>query len=208
MFEFMILAAAANIPPPLVPGGCTAPAAEHLNEAGCYLLAEVRATKLPPQVYWHVREFPSLPDAEAEAVRHRWSKAVSAHGKVWLYVMGPRDEPVGGGNPIAVIGPMNVPPGDPVSLRFLTSTFPPGMRTRVHSHPGSEAFLVLEGEQCVETPTARQRIRAGHSYVVQGGLHMQAAAKGRKSLVALILRPDAEWSQPETSWTPSNFCKR
>jgi quercetin dioxygenase-like cupin family protein len=207
VLSIVILAIAAIIPPPLVPGGCTAPAAEHVNEAGCYLLAEMKAANLPSHVYWHISEFPTLPDAETEAVRHRWSRAVSAHGKTWLYVMGPRNEAVRGGKLKIVIGPMNVPLGGSVSIRFLTSTFPPGMRTRVHSHPGSEAFFVLEGEQCVETPTFRRRIAAGRSYVVQDGLHMQAAAQGRKSLVALILRPDAEWSHPEPGWTPSSFCK-
>ena len=207
MITIAILAAATIVAPPLVPGGCTAAASEHINEAGCYLLSEMRATDLPSQVYWHVVEFPSLLDAEAEAVRHHWSKAVSAHDKIWLYVMGPRNEPVSGGVRRAIIGPLNIPKVGTVSIRFLTSTFPAGMRTRVHSHPGSEAFFVLEGEQCVETPTDRHRIAAGQSYIVQSGLHMQAAAKGRKSLVALILRPDAQWSQPESGWTPSDYCK-
>lgn len=196
MIIIAMLAAAAIVA--LVPGGCTALASEHVNEGGGYMLSEMCATDLPSQVYWHVVEFPDLPDAEAEAVRHRWSKAVLAHGKTWLYVMGPRNELVRGGVRRAIIGPMNVPAVGTVSIRFLTSTFPPAMRTRVHSHPGSEAFFVVQGEQCVETPTARHRVTAGQSYIMQSGLHMQAAAKGRKSLVALILRPDAEWSQPES----------
>lgn len=194
------------VAPPLVPGGCTEQAADHQNEAGCYLLAEFKIEKAPPKLYWYIAEFPSLVDAEAAARGHRWSRAVSTHGRFWLLVIGDGREHVDGGTSRATIGPMSVPPGDMISIRFLTSNFPPGMRTRVHSHPGSEAFYVIEGEQCVETPTARHRVAAGHSYVVQGGLHMQAAANGRKSLVALILRSDAVWSRPEIGWTPSNFC--
>lgn len=209
MLDFILLSAAAAVmPQPLVPGGCTDPAAEHVGAAGCYLLEEMPATNLPSHVYWQIREFVSLPEAEAEAHRHRWSKAVRAHGRIWLYVLGPRKEPVSGGKRWATIGPMDVPAGSTVSIHFLTSTFPPGMRTRVHSHPGSEAFFVIEGEQCVETPTIRHRITAGRGFVVQGGLHMQAAASGRKSLVALILRPGEVWSQPDVSWAPSDFCKR
>jgi quercetin dioxygenase-like cupin family protein len=206
--SLLLMASTAAIPPPLVPGGCTALAADHPNEAGCYLLAEMSADNPPPQLYWHIVEFANLADAETEARMHRWGKAVSAHNRIWLYVMGGRNDPIGNGIPRATIGPMAVPPGDAVSIRFLTSNFPPGMRTRVHSHPGSEAFYIIEGEQCVETPTVRHRITAGRSYIVQVGLHVQAAAKGRKSLVALILRPDAIWSQPETSWTSSKFCDR
>ena len=209
MLAYLLFAASTvAIPAPLVPGGCIAPAIDHQNEAGCYLLAEIKADKPPTQLYWHVIEFARLSDAEAEAGKHRWSKAVPTHNRVWLYVFGARNETISGGTAKAVIGPMTVPAGDAVSIRFLTSTFPPGMRTRVHSHPGSEAFYVIEGEQCVETPTVRHRITAGNYYVVQSGLHVQAAAKGRKSLVALILRPDAIWSEPDSSWKPSNFCER
>ena len=196
------------IPAPLVPGGCTALAIDHPNEAGCYLLAEIKADKPPTQLHWHIIEFARLSDAEAEARKHRWSKAVSAHDRVWLYVIGARNEAISGGAAKAIIGPMIVPTGDAVSIRFLTSTFPPGMRTRVHSHPGSEAFYVVQGEQCVETPTVRHRITVGNNYVVQSGLHVQAAAKGRKSLVALILRPNVIWSEPVSSWKPSKFCER
>jgi quercetin dioxygenase-like cupin family protein len=209
MLSLLLSAAAAvAVPAPVVPGGCTAPASEHVNEAGCYLLAEMSVENAPRHLYWHIAEFADLPTAETEARKHRSSKVVSAHDRIWLLVIGARDEPISSGKPSAAIGPMDVPPGGRVSVRFLTSTFPPAMRTRVHSHPGSEAFYVIEGEQCVETPTVRHRITAGHSYIVQSGVHVQAAARGRKSLVALILRPGATWSEPETSWAPSQYCER
>ncbi|MES2272374.1 MAG: cupin domain-containing protein [Pseudomonadota bacterium] len=209
MLNLILFAAAvAAVPSPIVPGGCTAPASEHLNEAGCYLLAEMSVEHAPKQVYWHIFEFPDVAAAETEARKHRWSKVVSAHASAWLYVIGERKIPVSSGKPSAIIGPMDVPSGNTVSVRFLTSTFPPGMRTRIHSHPGSEAFYVIEGEQCVETPTGRHRITAGHSYIVQSGIHVQAAARGRKSLVALILPPGVAWSEPDTSWNPSQYCHR
>jgi quercetin dioxygenase-like cupin family protein len=202
----LLAAAAVALPAPIVPGGCTAAANEHVDEAGCYLLGELSVEHAPRRLYWHIAEFADLPTAVTEAQEHHWSKVVSAHHKIWLLVIGARKEPLSSGKPSVVIGPMDVPPVDTVSVRFLTSTFPPGMHTRVHSHPGSEAFYVIEGEQCVETPTVRHRIMAGHSYIVQSGVHVQAAARGRKSLVALILRPSVTWSEPETSWAPSQYC--
>lgn len=207
MLASLLFAAAIIAPsPPLVPGGCTAPAAEHRGEAGCYLLGELKVRNPPSALYWHIVEFADIEDAQAESRRHRWSTTVLAHERAWLYVMGSKNERVRRGRPVTVIGPMTVPPGAVASIRFLVSDFPPAMRTRVHAHPGSEAFYVVDGEQCVETPTDRKKIAAGASYIVQSGLHMQAAAKGRKSLVALILRPDQLWSQPETGWVPSDFC--
>ncbi len=70
---------------------------------------------------------------------------------------------------------------------FLESVFPPGMRTRVHSHPGPEAFYVVEGQQCMETPSERRKLNAGESFVVQPGPHVQTAPGGRKN-IALTAR--------------------
>ena len=203
---FVAAAAAATAAPPLVPGGCTEPAAEHRTEAGCYLLSEFAIEHAPHALYWHVAEFPDVAAASAEALRHKWSRAVEAHGRAWLLVMADKNEEVAGGSPGKVIGPMTVPAGGKVSVRFLISNFPPGMRTRVHSHPGSEAFYVVDGEQCVETPSEQHRIAAGDRYIVQSGVHMQAAPLGRRSLVALVLRPGDLWSQPEPSWKPTGYC--
>jgi quercetin dioxygenase-like cupin family protein len=208
MMAALLLATSSAIPPPLVPGNCTMPAADHQDEAGCYLLGEISITNPPSKLYWHIVRFGTLSDAQREAQSHRWSKTVSAHQQTWLFVLASRMERVSDGSPVAVVGPMIVPPGNVATVRFLTSDFPPGMRTRVHSHPGSEAFYVIAGEQCVETPRVHRRIKPGQSYIVAGGLHMQAAAKGRKSLVALILKPDLPWSEPQVGWSPSQFCDR
>ncbi len=105
-----------------------------------------------------------------------------------------------------VVGPFNLPAGRPVTARFLESTFPPGMRTRVHSHPGPEAFFVIEGEQCVDTPAGHATIHAWESRIVEGGAHVQAARKGRRSLVLILARAGEPWMTPETGWVPSDYC--
>jgi mannose-6-phosphate isomerase-like protein (cupin superfamily) len=82
------------------------------------------------------------------------------------------------------------------------------MRTRVHSHPGPEAFYVVEGEQCMETAIDKRLIEAGGAYVVERGPHLQAAPKGRRNLV-LILAPQGQPSVvPGGDWEPSGFCNR
>jgi quercetin dioxygenase-like cupin family protein len=88
----------------------------------------------------------------------------------------------------------------------MESIFTPGMRTRVHSHPGPEAFYVVDGEQCVETPKARQKLRAGDTFIVAPGPHVQAAAKGRRNLTLALYPAGSAWMTLETSWTPSQFC--
>lgn len=111
MFSLILSSAiAAAVPPPLVPGGCTAPAAEHMHENGCYLLAEMSAAKLPSLVYWQIIQFPTRLEAQTEARRHRWSEVVSAHDRIWLLVIGPANERVDGGVRKAIAGPMAVSP--------------------------------------------------------------------------------------------------
>jgi mannose-6-phosphate isomerase-like protein (cupin superfamily) len=87
----------------------------------------------------------------------------------------------------------------------MESWFPLGMRTRVHSHSGPEAFYVIEGQQCVETPSEQRIIAPGQSYIVEEGAHLQAAPEGRRSLVLILARPNEPWMQLE-AWQPSGYC--
>lgn len=189
-----------------VPGLCTAPAAEHVGEPGCYLAAELDIGDADGSVYWHLYTFKDAAAAKSEAVRHRHAVVVEVHGKVWLNLIGSADEKVDGGVKQTVIGPLAVPAQG--RARFLESWFPPGMITRAHSHPGPEVFYVVEGEQCVETPQGQQRIRAGEHYLLKGGPHLQAAPQGRRSLVLLLIPGTAPWMQLEPDWKPTGLCAR
>ena len=197
------LVAAGNVPP--VPGMCTAPADKNVERPGCYLSAEIGLQGAPNPLFWHIYEFADQASATREASRHRWAAAVVAHRRAWLYVLGSPDEAVGGGTRKAVVGPLRMPPGE-VNARFMEAIFPPGMRTRVHSHAGPEAFYVVEGEQCMESPHDRRKLAAGSTYVIDSGPHVQAAPKGRRNLVLILAPTDAPWSVPRNDWTPSGFC--
>jgi quercetin dioxygenase-like cupin family protein len=132
--------------------------------------------------------------------------AIHSHGRNWLYVLNESGEKIDFGMHRVTIGPLELPAGRPVTIRFIESVFPPGMQTRVHAHPGVEAFYVIEGEQCMETPAERIRIPAGQSFVVPGGPHVQTSPKGRRNLAILAI-PDGEpWMMLETGWKPSEFC--
>lgn len=207
MLSVAILAAASlstqTVPP--VPGLCTAPAAENVEKPGCYLSAEIALDGAPATLFWHIYEVANKDDASAEAKRHRWATVVVAHSRIWLYVLGGPDEDIHGGVRKAVVGPLQMPAGE-VKARFMEAIFPPGMRTRVHAHFGPEAFYVVEGEQCMESPSARQKLVAGSTYIIASGPHVQAAPKGRRNLVLILAPTNAPWSVPRDDWTPSSFC--
>jgi len=205
---FLIAGLAAQAAVPAVPGACAAPASEHRGEPGCYLTAELAIRSAPSQLYWHIYTFPGETEAAGEAARHELSVVTTTHGRTWLYVLGSRGARLRGGTRRAVVGPLRLRAGTPVLARFIESVFPPGMRTRVHAHPGPEAFYVVEGEQCMETPTSHRRVPAGGTYVVQGGPHVQAAPQGRRNIAVVFHAPDQAWMQLGQTWEAGDFCFR
>ncbi|AQR63193.1 hypothetical protein BZG35_17215 [Brevundimonas sp. LM2] len=204
MFAATILLQA-DVPP--VPGLCSAPVPTDRETAGCYQTSEFDLIGAPATLYWHVYETATLDDAQVEAWNHRWAAVAQAHSRTWLYVLGGPQERVGAAaQKRAVIGPLTVPAG-PVTAHFAVAIFPPGMRTRVHSHPGPEAFYVVEGEQCMETPSDEAVIAAGGTYVISGGPHLQAAPQGRRNLVLILAPAGAPFVIPDGDrWSPSGFC--
>lgn len=199
-----ITPAQADVPP--VPGLCTAPVPANRETPGCYQTSELDLAGAPAKLYWHVREYPTLAAASAEAARHRWAAVATAHSRYWLYLLGEAVEPATGGIERAVVGPLTVPTGAPVA-HFSEAIFPPGMRTRVHSHPGPEAFYVIAGQQCMETPSDKRKIAAGGTYVVPSGVHLQAAPHGRRNLVLIIAPKGVPFVVPGGGqWTPTGFC--
>ena len=200
---FAAAASLADTPP--VPGLCTAPVPANRDATGCYQTSQIDLEGAPPTLFWHVYEYAQRSDAEAEARRHQWAAVADAHSRVWLYVLAGPAEAVSGGVRRAVIGPLAVPSA-PATAHFSEAVFPPGMRTRVHAHPGPEAFYIVEGEQCMETPTDKRKIAAGGSYIVPGGLHIQTAPHGRRNLVVILAPKDRPFVIPGGAWTPSGFC--
>jgi mannose-6-phosphate isomerase-like protein (cupin superfamily) len=202
----LALLAVGDAPP--VPGGCSAPAAEHQNQPGCFLSAELAIDAAPRDIYWHIYQAPDIGAAKLEAGRHPRSVALVAHGSAWVYVLGSKDETSSVGKHVATIGPIDLPAGSAVSMRFIESLFPAGMQTRVHAHPGVEAFYVVEGEQCMETPSDHARVKAGKSYLVPIGPHVQTSPKGRRNLALVVVPAGKPWMTLESGWTPSDFCAR
>jgi quercetin dioxygenase-like cupin family protein len=105
-------------------------------------------------------------------------------------VLADREARVANGRRLPTAGPLTLEPGVPYRARFIESIFTPGMRTRTHVHPGPEAFYVVSGVQCMESPTRRARVEAGHTIVVEGGtVHQQSAPRGRRN-VAVVFYPE------------------
>jgi quercetin dioxygenase-like cupin family protein len=57
----------------------------------------------------------------------------------------------------------------------------------VHHHSGAEAWYVVSGEQCLETPARAYKTRKGETLVLPAGLTMQLVATGSTLRQALAI---------------------
>ena len=86
-----------------------------------------------------------------------------------------------------------------------------GARTPVHRHPGPEAWYVLEGAPCLETPEGAHVMRAGESFVVPEGPPMMLTGVGAavRRTLGLVLHDAAKpWNVVAADWTPKGTCSR
>ncbi|MDQ2927358.1 MAG: cupin domain-containing protein [Pseudomonadota bacterium] len=150
-------------------------------------LAERKVTELPPgQLYWRIENFSALADAQAAA--GPWGLAAESAGKAWLFTLGPADSPSTGGVKVAEVGPIARVAASQYLLRINQASGPPGSMTTVHSHPGSEAFFVLSGEQSIRSAHGVMRVQSGQPEAGHGAdMAMQVSSSGSTDLHALVM---------------------
>lgn len=151
-------------------------------------LAEKKVQSLPDgQLFWQIENFPTL--VEAQAAAGPMGLAVESAGKVWLFRLGPPGlAPSAGGNHVTQVGPVPRITASAYLLRINEASGPPGSITSIHSHPGSEAFYVLSGEQSIRSPHGVMRIKPGQSETGQGAdVAMQVSSSGSTDLRALVM---------------------
>lgn len=150
-------------------------------------LAEKKVTELPAgALFWRIETFPSLEAAKATAGAH--ALAVEASGKAWLFTLGAPGGASGGGTKVAEVGPLPRVAAPQYLLRINLATGAPGSITSVHSHPGSEAFYVVAGEQTIRSPHGVMRVRIGEPAAGHGSdVPMQVSSSGTADLVSLVM---------------------
>jgi len=93
----------------------------------------------------------------------------------------------------------------------MEAVFAPGMHTSVHRHSGAEAWYVLAGAQCLETPDRIIVARAGEGAVVPEGPPMALSGIGddiRRSVVLVIHDSSEPWMTVTSDWAPQGRCPK
>jgi len=150
-------------------------------------LAEKKVAELPAgPLFWRIESFAAL--AQAQAAAGQWSLVAESAGKVWLFTLGPAGGSSTGGAKVAEVGPIPRVVASQYLLRINEASGSPGSTTPVHTHPGSEAFLVLAGEQSIRSPHGVMRVEVGQAEAGQGAdMPMQVSSSGSTDLHALVM---------------------
>lgn len=150
-------------------------------------LVEKKVDRLPNgPLYWRVETFPTL--AQAQTAAGPTSLAAEAGGIVWLFALGPKQNAMPGATQVAEIGPVPEIRAPRYLLRVNSASAPPGARTPVHTHPGSESFYVVHGQLSQKTPKGIVHIGRGQAVTGQTpGTAMEVSSSGADNLDALVM---------------------
>jgi hypothetical protein len=164
-------------------------------------LAERKVERLPSgPLFWRIETFPTRPKAQAAA--GPWSLVAESGGKIWLFTLGPMGGATPGGAIAAEVGPIPSVMARSYLVRINQASGSPGAVTPIHSHPGSEAFFVVKGEQSIRTPRGVSRLAAGQAEAGQGAdVAMETSSSGSTDLLALVMfvvDADRPFSTPST----------
>jgi quercetin dioxygenase-like cupin family protein len=162
------------------------------------LVAEKTVLELPAgPLYWQIENFPTR--AEADAAADPLSLVAEAGGKAGLFTLGPEGAPSQGGTMVAEVGPLEDVAAPQYLLSLREGVAPPGAQTMVHTHPGTEAFYVLDGQLSLTTPAGVAVVDAGKTLGVGPETPMQASSSGDADLhelIMFIVDPEKPFSSP------------
>ena len=150
-------------------------------------LAERRVDDLPPgDLFWRIERVGTR--AQADTLAGPTSLVAEAAGSTWLFTLGAAGGASAGATKVAEVGPIPRVRAAQYLLRINDASGPPGSVTPVHSHPGSEAFYVLAGEQSIRGAHGTLRVQAGQAEAGHGAdMAMQVSSSGASDLHALVM---------------------
>jgi hypothetical protein len=206
---------------PGLPGWCETAVADRKEEGGCYTTAFLDLGVLPRgPIFWHLDTFPTR--AAAEANRTPRSTVVDSHNRHWLFTIAEQGWRPAAGERVALIGPLTIDADTPYTARYQEAVIPAGFQDGVgagHRHPGPEAWYVLAGGQCLETPNGVMTAHAGEAMLAPEGWPMAIASLGtetRRTVFLVLHRSGEPFSMPvgahpdapHAHWTAKGLCSK
>jgi mannose-6-phosphate isomerase-like protein (cupin superfamily) len=185
------------------------------NEVGCLLLFKKEAPRFPEGAFfWHLNKFPTR--EAAEAAKGQTGIVVEAESQFWLFSFGPKGAAPKQGKRVASVGPLpltsdKLPAAKSYEIVAYFAVMRPHEYTGVHTHTGPEAWYVLAGEQCLETPAGVMKVRAGKGMFAPPTTPMRLTNNGssiRRAFFLVIHDAAQPWNIPTDEWKPTGACDR
>jgi len=193
-----------------VPGACETPRTGPADAVGCHFAGKEQLGAAPATpLFWHLDNYPTR--AAAEAARRGRGTVAEAHGRVWLFTIAEADWRPEGGERVARVGPLPLTPGRNFTAYYIEGVIPPNAKTPPHRHFGPEAWYVVAGTNCVETPDGVRTAGAGETLIVPEGPPMVLTGVGsaiRRSLAVVVHDSAKPWTEVTSDWTPKGACPR
>jgi quercetin dioxygenase-like cupin family protein len=185
MSSIVLVIAASPVHAQLEPS-CEKNSPERRGEIGCSLVENKALPEgLKEPLFWHIDSFSS--GEEARARISPVSVAFEAHGSWWLMTLEPKVNDHHGGRHVKQEKLPALPPAKGYSMLAMSAYIPAGLTSRIHTHSGVEGFYVVDGQQCLETPTRIYKMPKGASLVIPTGVTMRLVATGAKPRRALAV---------------------
>jgi quercetin dioxygenase-like cupin family protein len=178
-------------------------------EFGCFRIGIAKNLKFTdPIVFWHLQAYPSL--AAANADKSSSGIVVEEDGRVWLSEFGSKDRASQGGQRVAVIGPLSLVAGMKYDTEIAYSVMATSDHSRVHTHAGPEAWYVLAGTQCLETPAGTLRGHTGETMIAAPNGPMQLSVSGADvaRALTLVIHDSTQEFGAASDWKPLGACQR
>lgn len=193
------------------PLSCTIPASQRKQEQGCYITGVEMLKNLPEgPLFWHLYTYPTREAAE-RAKGNSSGTVVESLGRIWLFNIATVDWHPASGRKVAMIGPLPKFKAKKYEARYLESISGAGPgHTPVHRHPGVEAWYVLSGAQCMQTPDRTFLIREGETGLVPADVPMMLTriAGPERALVLVLQDANKPWMTFAKDWVPANTCPK
>jgi quercetin dioxygenase-like cupin family protein len=173
----------------------------------CALLVRKRIATLPAAPVYLFETFAS--PIAAQRAETPAGAVVRAGGKIWLVSLARKGERTPGATFVAEIGPLEVPRAASYEMVVGEVVTAPGRHSRVHTHPGPEAWYLLSGEQCVEMPGKVMRAQARQTMLALANTPMELNVTGtrrRDAIFAVVRDATKAWSAG-ADWRPPGHCR-
>ena len=178
-----------------------------LGSTACTIFARRPVAKPDGPVFWTLETFPTR--SAADRAKTATSAVVEIDNKIWLLSVGSSRPVPTGATREAQIGPLPLPTAASYEMLLAYVAVPPGSRSAVHVQSGPEAWYVLAGSQCVETPANVLHIDQGHGGMVPADTPLFLIATGstmRHAFFVIVHDAGRPFYTEINSWKPTGAC--